>query len=125
MSKRKNSRNSLTEYKSRNAWRRSRRSGAGALLDGLSPFTSPGYWKIGGRAGGQRPEMKIHEQIPFRLFRMPCCSHLLCWVNPRSPNYCPECGKPVFALLRKNGSGFVLFSDDKAFLSYDDKKEPL
>lgn len=39
-------------------------------------------------------------RVMFRLFQMPCCSQLLCWVNPRFPNYCPECGKHVFADLR-------------------------
>lgn len=34
-----------------------------------------------------------NEPIPFRLLLMSCCSILICWVNPRRPNYCPECGK--------------------------------
>lgn len=36
------------------------------------------------------------ELVKFRLFRMPCCDHLLCWLNPRLPTYCPECGKLIF-----------------------------
>jgi hypothetical protein len=40
------------------------------------------------------------EKIPFRLFQMPCCGQLLCWVNPRLPSYCPECSKPVLLALR-------------------------
>lgn len=42
----------------------------------------------------------ITELIEFRLFRMPCCKQLLCWVNPRLPNRCPECGERVYQQLR-------------------------
>lgn len=37
-----------------------------------------------------------NEQIQFRLIHTPCCNVLICWVNPRRPNYCPECGKRIF-----------------------------
>jgi hypothetical protein len=37
-----------------------------------------------------------NEKIQFRLIQMPCCNILLCWVNPRRPNYCPECGTRIF-----------------------------
>jgi hypothetical protein len=37
-----------------------------------------------------------NQQVPFRLLQMPCCNILICWVNPRRPNYCPECGKFIF-----------------------------
>lgn len=33
------------------------------------------------------------EVVPFRLIHTECCRTLLCWVNPRLPSYCPECGK--------------------------------
>ena len=44
---------------------------------------------------------KIHrsvetERAHFRLLNMECCHILICWVNPRFPNYCPECGKFVY-----------------------------
>jgi hypothetical protein len=26
----------------------------------------------------------------LRLISMPCCGQMLCWVNPRLPNYCPK-----------------------------------
>lgn len=52
------------------------------------------------------------ERVTFRLIVMPCCSTMLCWVNPRFPNYCPECGKFVFPEVK----GCVLSSDDKAWL---------
>jgi DNA-directed RNA polymerase subunit RPC12/RpoP len=41
-----------------------------------------------------------NQQVPFRLFFMPCCKFNCCWVNPRLPNYCPECGERVFMKLR-------------------------
>lgn len=40
--------------------------------------------------------LPTNELVPFRLIQMPCCHTLLCWVNPRRPSYCPECGKHVF-----------------------------
>jgi len=40
------------------------------------------------------------SHIRFRLTQMPCCAALLCWVNPRLPNYCPECGKRCYIQLR-------------------------
>jgi hypothetical protein len=52
------------------------------------------------------------ERVTFRLVRMPCCSQLLCWVNPRYPNYCPECGKYVFDQIKS----CVLISDSEATL---------
>lgn len=40
-----------------------------------------------------------HERVEFKLYRMPCCGHLLCWVNPRKPTFCPQCGEQVFLSL--------------------------
>jgi hypothetical protein len=37
-----------------------------------------------------------NDFIKFRLIHMPCCHQLICWVNPRRPMYCPECGTRVF-----------------------------
>jgi hypothetical protein len=42
-----------------------------------------------------------NEKVPFRLIHMPCCHVLICWVNPRRPNYCPECGKFIFRSFDK------------------------
>lgn len=54
------------------------------------------------------------EFIKFTLYMMPCCGHELCWVNPRIPNFCPECGKKVyFELLNELCSMAV---DEKAQL---------
>jgi hypothetical protein len=36
------------------------------------------------------------QLVQFRLIQMPCCGQSVCWVNPRFPNYCPECGKFVY-----------------------------
>jgi hypothetical protein len=30
---------------------------------------------------------------------MPCCGHNVCWVNPRLPSFCPDCGKNVIHAL--------------------------
>jgi hypothetical protein len=45
---------------------------------------------------------------------MECCGHLLCWVNPRLPSYCPECGKFVYPRVRS----WVTLRDDDAALHY-------
>jgi hypothetical protein len=38
-----------------------------------------------------------NDYVQFRLLEMSCCHILICWVNPRRPNFCPECGKRVFS----------------------------
>ena len=50
-----------------------------------------------------------NEYVPFRLFHMPCCGAQICWVNPRLPNHCPECGEPVLIQL-KTGSHTLMDS---------------
>ena len=37
-----------------------------------------------------------NQRVQFRLLQMPCCNILICWVNPRRPMYCVECGTKVF-----------------------------
>lgn len=59
----------------------------------------------------------IHEKVYFRLFVMPCCKYQLCWVNPRLPNFCPECGATSLLVLRTNGEHTRL-SDKEASLRY-------
>lgn len=44
--------------------------------------------------------MTTNERVQFRLFAMPCCGYQVCWVNPRTPNHCPECGASVYAELK-------------------------
>lgn len=55
------------------------------------------------------------EIVKFRLFRMPCCGHMLCWVNPRLPSYCTECGTAVLMQLRTNPD-CTMMQDDEAQL---------
>jgi len=55
-----------------------------------------------------------HERVTFRVIKTPCCSHLLCWVNPRFPTYCPLCGKRIFPEVKRE----VLTFDDEAVLSW-------
>lgn len=64
-------------------------------------------------ATGPSPSKRTHERVPFRLLQTPCCSALLCWVNPRFPSYCPECGTFIFPRIK----GCVLQTDDRAMLS--------
>lgn len=52
------------------------------------------------------------ERVVFRLIVTPCCSTMLCWVNPRFPTYCPECGKHIYPAVR----GCVTLIDDNASL---------
>jgi hypothetical protein len=54
------------------------------------------------------------EFIHFKLFTMPCCGHMLCWVNPRYPSYCPECGKHVYPDIKN--PDYLLMSDENAKL---------
>jgi hypothetical protein len=34
--------------------------------------------------------MSEKQRDHFRLIQAPCCGVLLCWANPRLPNYCQE-----------------------------------
>lgn len=61
--------------------------------------------------------MKTHERVMFRLIQTPCCKALLCWVNPRLPNNCPECGKFIYPEVRSG----VLMLDENAMLTVDGK----
>lgn len=57
------------------------------------------------------------ERIHFKLLVTPCCSALLCWVNPRLPNFCPECGKSIFPEIKS----CVTQEDPGAKLVYTDE----
>ena len=61
--------------------------------------------------------MKTTERVPFRLIQTPCCSTLLCWVNPRLPNNCPECGKFIYPEVKS----CVMLYDSNALLQVDGK----
>lgn len=62
---------------------------------------------------------KCYERVHFRLIQMPCCMHLFCNVNPRWPNYCPNCGSHVYPEIR----GCALESDQDAMLTHDPEKK--
>ncbi len=56
----------------------------------------------------------VNEHVQFRLIKMPCCHQMLCWVNPRLPNHCPECGTYILPQVRAN----VLITDTNAHIRY-------
>ena len=56
--------------------------------------------------------MLTTERIIFRLIITPCCSAVICWVNPRFPNYCPECGTYIYPEVK----GCVTIIDENAYL---------
>ncbi len=60
----------------------------------------------------------INERIHFRLIYMECCGHLLCWVNPRFPTHCPECGRLIYPQIR----GWVTTEDPNAHLRFKGTK---
>lgn len=57
------------------------------------------------------------ERVNFRYIVMPCCNTQLCWVNPRLPSFCPECGNKVYMRLKTDGS-HVRIADPNALLRY-------
>jgi hypothetical protein len=63
----------------------------------------------------------MRERVHFRLIAMPCCGQMLCWVNPRLPNRCPECGERTYAAIRyPAGDPPILISDENASLVYEE-----
>lgn len=64
---------------------------------------------------------KETELVRFRLFSMPCCGHQLCWVNPRIPSFCPECGSPVYMKL-KFGAGESVLKEADAWLTMKEER---
>jgi DNA-directed RNA polymerase subunit RPC12/RpoP len=64
--------------------------------------------------------MRTSQGIHFQLFQMPCCGQLLCWVNPRLPNHCPECGTHVLVQLKSGEHTRV--NDYHAVLRMDSEK---
>ncbi len=62
-------------------------------------------------------DTKIRTRAHFRFIAMPCCGQLLCWVNPRLPNYCPECGKHVYPEVKS----CVTVSDNDAWIQFKEE----
>lgn len=83
--------------------------------DGFPP--TPGLAVVARQVAASldRKPSKTNERVKFRLLRMQCCHVPLCWVNPRFPNYCPECGVRCFPNVR----GWVTFTDENAWLKMD------
>lgn len=54
---------------------------------------------------------RSHERVPFRLISCPECRHQFCWINPRLPSYCPECG------MKAEWRERVMMRDDDAILT--------
>jgi len=57
------------------------------------------------------------ERVHFRLVRMGCCNTLLCLVNPRLYNYCPECGKHCYSQIKQ----WILGDYPDAMLKYKEQ----
>lgn len=56
---------------------------------------------------------QVHERVRFRVIQCPPCGHIFCWVNPRDPSYCPECGSQIYLVVKAS----VLHADDDAVLT--------
>ena len=50
----------------------------------------------------------------FRYIQTECCLVQLCWVNPRLPNYCPECGKRIYPAVKS----WVTYRDEGAYITH-------
>lgn len=61
------------------------------------------------------------ERVTFTLIHTPCCHTILCYVNPRMPNYCSECGERFPGGIHRSHPQSILFRDDNAWLKYQDK----
>lgn len=56
---------------------------------------------------------RVHERVPFRFLSCPECRHQMCWVNPRLPKFCPECGAHIADRIKER----VFMRDDEAVLT--------
>jgi len=52
--------------------------------------------------------------VPLRIIRFACCGYQKCWVNPRLPMYCPECGKKCYPVVKE----WIMYFDKNAILKY-------
>lgn len=64
------------------------------------------------------------EFVIFRYIVCPECDFNMCWVNPRLPTYCPECGKVIYAKLKMNPER-IMVVDEQAELhvKYEGQKQ--
>lgn len=59
-----------------------------------------------------RNPLITNEMVSFRLIQCPECGHAICWLNPRLPNYCTECGKHIFLKLKTNHDNCIAMQAD-------------
>lgn len=85
------------------------------MKHGLTVSKAPQHPKLGERLTDAKAP-KYAEIVHFKMFIMPCCSHNPCWLNPRLPNYCPECGAAVYSKLRFDPEKYVAVDDPEALL---------
>lgn len=65
--------------------------------------------------------MSSNEPRRYRFIACPECSHQFEHLGDRIPNYCIECGKPIFVVMAGHSGprpGIVLIDDKNARLSY-------
>lgn len=55
-----------------------------------------------------------NERVHFRVMICPLCSFVMCWVNPRFPNYCSECGEHIYPQIKS----CVTVDDNDSWLKY-------
>lgn len=55
-----------------------------------------------------------YERVPFRFISCPeeNCRFQMCWVNPRLPNFCPECDRRIIGRIKEQ----IYMRDDDAIL---------
>ena len=58
---------------------------------------------------------KAITRAHFRILETECCHTILCWVNPRLPNYCPDCGTRCYPAVRS----WIAFSDEQAYITHE------
>jgi hypothetical protein len=66
------------------------------------------------------PLLVSNELVDFQLIQTPCCGHSLCWLNPRLPTHCPECGTHILLAL-KTGAHHALRAN--AWLRLEEKRK--
>ena len=62
----------------------------------------------------QNRKQNAAVRVHFKLILTPCCGTLLCHINPSLPNFCPECGKHIFAQIKE----CILDDDVDVILKY-------
>jgi len=62
--------------------------------------------------------MQSQTPVKFTVIQMPCCGTLLCWVNPRRMNFCPECGtaSPIDSETWEKGGEAIIHRDNEAII---------